>query len=544
VTAKGSYNVKLEIRKYFTPELLNNSRINDSMITIEQPSGELLTNFSVDQMERLESSGHFQKNIDVPVDAEIGLYQMNVQVTNIYGHAKSESFNFDVTDIQQTFNLNTDEFQETVNKTGEHSFNLTFGNRINSETNISTEISGDIENFTSINNGENISLGPEENRNVSLLFDVDFVDEYSGEIKFMDADANYNTTLDIDLSRNACSYRNGSICVLGSGLNTSSDETGDITKEFVVINFGEKNESYTFSFDLSGNITEQASLGNNQSTLNTENDTESVNMTYSVTKPGFYSGIVELNNEQDTLEIPVSLNSTVEPTDLSIAISEEIDLGEIQEGESTSADIEVENTGNVDVSNLEVSSEDYSISADSMSLSAGSTETVSVEFSDITSESGQITVTAGSDSDSTTETVSVSATVVPDYEEKANELENRIIDLDSRVSSDSEYQTELNNVQSSVSDLRSAYRQGDYERAQTVNTQIENTLDTLGRDIAASSEPEPSNPQPQPGQDSDGGGMPIVPIAGVIFVVLIASFIGYTSIEFEKGDPLYNVLGK
>jgi len=25
VTAKGSYNVKLEIRKYFTPELLNNS---------------------------------------------------------------------------------------------------------------------------------------------------------------------------------------------------------------------------------------------------------------------------------------------------------------------------------------------------------------------------------------------------------------------------------------------------------------------------------------------------------------------------------------
>jgi len=192
-------------------------------------------------MERLESSGHFQKNIDVPVDAEIGLYQMNVQVTNIYGHAKSESFNFDVTDIQQTFNLNTDEFQETVNKTGEHSFNLTFGNRINSETNISTEISGDIENFTSINNGENISLGPEENRNVSLLFDVDFVDdEYSGEIKFMDADANYNTTLDIDLSRNACSYRNGSICVLGSGLNTSSDETGDITKEFVVINFGEK----------------------------------------------------------------------------------------------------------------------------------------------------------------------------------------------------------------------------------------------------------------------------------------------------------------
>jgi len=43
VTAKGSYNVKLEIRKYFTPELLNNSRINDSMITIEQPSGELLT---------------------------------------------------------------------------------------------------------------------------------------------------------------------------------------------------------------------------------------------------------------------------------------------------------------------------------------------------------------------------------------------------------------------------------------------------------------------------------------------------------------------
>jgi len=172
-----------------------------------------------------------------------------------------------------------------------------------------------------------------------------------------------------------------------------------------------------------------------------------------------------------------------------------------------------------------------------MSLSAGSTETVSVEFSDITSESGQITVTAGSDRIlRQKQQYLFLLQLFRIMRRKANELENRIIDLDSRVSSDSEYQTELNNVQSSVSDLRSAYRQGDYERAQTVNTQIENTLDTLGRDIAASSEPEPSNPQPQPGQDSDGGGMPIVPIAGVIFVVLIASFIGYTSIEFEKGD--------
>jgi len=511
-------------------------------VTINQPSGETLTSFNVDDMERLENQGHFQRTIDIPVDAETGIYQMNVEVTNIYNYTITETFDFEVTEIQQTFNIEEDEVQETVNKTGEHSFNLTFENQINSETNISTEVSGDIENFTIVNEAENISLGPEETKNVTLTFAIDYVDQYDGEIKFTDKDANYNTSLEVDLNRNACSYRNGSICVIGSDLNASSDEKADITKEFELINFGEKNESYSFSLSLFGNVTDHASLENNQTVLNTGNDTEEFNMTYAVTTPGFYTGTIMITNGPDGLSIPMSLNSTVEPTDLNIDVSENVDLGEMQESDSASTDIEVESTGNVDISSIEISSEDYTVSADSTSVSPGSTETITVEFSDITVESGQLTVTAETGSDSTTETVSVSATIIPDYEQKASELEDRIIDLDSRVSSDSEYQTDLNDVQSSVSDLKSAYRQGNYERAETLNTQIENNLDSLERDIAASTEPEPTNPRPQP--DDSGGGIPIIPIAGIIFVLLVVGFVGYTSIEFEEGDPLYNVLGK
>ncbi len=548
VTSKGSYRVKLEIRKYFTPQLLTTDRILDGLVTIDQPSGETLTSFTISEMDRLESSGHFKNRISVPLDAETGIYDMNVEVTNLYNELKSETFSFNVTEVQQTFNLNDGEedFEQSIDKTGNHTLNVTLENSVSSQTNISTDISGSVEDITEVNNGNNISLDSEESENVSIRFEIDSVEEYDGEIKFMDESANYNRTLEVDITRPSCSYRNRSICVLGGGLNASSDERGDINRDFTAINFGEKGESYDYSFSLSGNITSHADLGSNETTLNTENDSEIVNMTYTVSSPGFYSGNLEIDNQEDMLEIPVSLDSNVEPTDLNIGLSDSVDLGEVEEGGSASADVEVENTGDVEITGLEISSEDYTVSADSVSISPGSMETVSVDFSDIDSESGDLTVTAEGDSDSTSGTVSVSATLIPDYGAQADEFEQRLIDLDSQVSSDSDQQTELNNVQSSISDLRAAYRQGDYDQAGTLSSQIQNSLDTVEMEIA-SSEPDPSSPsQPsQPGQNPDeGGGIPILPIAAAIFVILIVGFVGYSSIELEPGDPLYNVLGQ
>lgn len=543
ITTKGSYRVKLEIRKYFTPQLLTSDRIQSGQVTIDQPSGETLTSFSVDEMDRLPDSGHFKHRINIPLDSETGIYDMTAEVTNLYDVTKSSTFNFNVTEIKQTFTLNEGEedFERTIDKTGNHTFNVTVENVIDSEVNLSTEISDELEDVVEVNDGENVTLDPEESRNVSIRFEIDSVDEHNGEIKFIDSNANYNNTIDVSIDRPACSYRTGSVCVLGSGLNVSSDERGEITKDFTVRNFGEKNESYDYTFDLSGNITDYASLGTDNTTLNTENDSETVNLTYDVSAPGFYSGTIEVDNEVDTVEIPVSLDSTVEVTSTSIGLPDSIDLGELQDGDSATADVEVENTGDIEITALEFSSEDYTVSADSVSISPGATETVSVEFSEVSSESGQLTVTAETSAESTTETVSVSATLVPDFGEQADEFERRLIDLDSQVSSESEQQTQLNNVQSSISDLRSAYRQGNYDRAETLSSQIQNTLDTVEMEVASSSN---SDDPGQSGQDDEGGGIPILPIAAAIFVILLVGFVAYSSIELEPGDPLYNVLGQ
>jgi hypothetical protein len=544
VTGKGSYRVKLEIRKYFTPKLLTDSRINDSLITIDQPSGDLLNSFNVEDMERMTGSGYFKKKIDIPLNSETGIYDMEVEVTNIYNQTKLELFNFEVTETEQSFSINEgdEDFEKTVDKIGNHTFNVTVENKLDSETNISTNTTGDIENFTEVNNGENISLGSEESKNVSIRFDVGSVDEYDGEIKFMDENAKYNSTLDVELDHPSCSYRKGTVCVIGSSLNASSDEKAEIIKDFTTINFGEKNKSYSYSFSLSGNITSYASLETTETVLNTENDSETVDLTYSVNAPGFYSGTLRVDNDEDTVKVPLSLDSDVETTSTSIGLPSSIELGEVEEGESTSKDIEVENTGDIEVTGLEVSSEDYTVSADSTSIGSGSSETVSVEFSEVSLESGELTVTATTNSDSTTETLDVSASVIPDYIEKADGLEQRVIDLDSQVSSDSEYQTELNNVQSSISDLKSAYRQGNYDRAETLHSQVQSTLDDVEAGIRASSDPE--DPGEQPDQTDEGGGIPILPIAAGIFVFLLVGFVAYTSIEFERGDPLYKVLGK
>lgn len=545
VTAKGPYNVRLEIRKFFTPQLLENSRIVNGTVNIIQPSGDTLTSFDVEDMERRESSGHFQREIGIPVDAENGIYEMSVEVENIYNRTKVEMFNFNVTEVQQTFILNEDEdLEETISKTGENHFNITLENRMASETNISTEVTGDIDNFTEVNNGDNISLEAEETRNVSVVFDIGYVDDYEGEIEFMDTNAVYNRTMDIELDSNPCSYRENTVCVLAAGINSSSDERGEIIKDFTVTNYGQMDENYSFSYELSGNITEQAALGNNGTELNTVNDSEEVNITYSVTSPGFYQGLVTVSNEEDEVEIPVSLNSTVEPNDVSIALADTVELDAVEEGGSVTKDMDIENTGDVEIASVEISSQDYSVSADSTSIAPGSTETVTVQFSDISSESGEVIVTAETESDTVTETVDVTATIVPDYRQQADDYERRLIDLDSQVSSDSEYQSQLNNAQSSISELRSAYRQGNYEEAEQINNQVQNTLDTVEMEIA--SQPAPNNPddEPQTGQTNDGGGFPILPLAIAIFVILLIGFVAYTSIEFEEGDPLYDVLEK
>ena len=195
---------------------------------------------------------------------------------------------------------------------------------------------------------------------------------------------------------------------------------------------------------------------------------------------------------------------------------------------------------------MDYESSEYDVSGDSLSISTGSTETVSIDFSEVNTESGELTITGQTSTDPATTSVSVSANVVPDYGQRADEYEQRAIDIDSQVSSDSEYQTDVNNVQSSISDLRSAFRSGDYERAETLSSEISSTLDDLETQVQSSdSETDPG--QSEGGSDageSSGGGFPILPIAAIIFVVLVVGFVAATSVEFERGDPLYNVLGQ
>lgn len=540
VTGPGNYKVKLEIRKYFTPDLLTRSRIDDSLIEIRNPSDESLTSFDVEDMDRRPDPGYFSNTIEIPTDEEKGIYELEAEVTNIYNATRTETFNFNVTDIEQTFELNDgeDDFEKTVDKTGEHEFNITVENQVDGDIEISTNTTGEISDFTTLNDGDNISLDPEESRNVTVSFDIDSVDEYSGEIKFMDEPANYNSTLDVSLTHPFCGHREDTICLEQEDLNVSTDETDDIVETMTVRNFGEKDQEYTISLELSGNVSDYAELNESSVDLDTENDSKQVDLTYSPTSPGFYSGTLTLSNDEDSLEVPVSLDSDVEASSTGISVTETVELGELSEGSSTSAEVELENTGDLEITDIEFSSTDYTVSSDSVDpISPEQTETVTVEFSEVESESGELTVTGETDSDEVSDTVSVSASVIPNYVERANQLEERIIDLDAQVDSDADAQMELNNVQTKVQDIKSAYRQGDYDRAERLYREASTTLDSIERELGS--------PGTQQNNDSNNqGGLPILPIGVAVFVLLLVGFVVYTSYIPEKGDPLYSVLGE
>ena len=216
-------------------------------------------------------------------------------------------------------------------------------------------------------------------------------------------------------------------------------------------------------------------------------------------------------------------------------------MGEIQEGESVNEDIEVENTGDIEITSVSVSSEDYDVATESVSLEPDSSEEITIEFSEVESESGQVTLTAETESEAIEKTIDVSASVIPDYITRADDLEQRAIDLDSQISSDSDYQEDLNEAQSRISDIRTAYNRGNYDEAESLYSQVQSSLDDIEVGIRSSSSTGGDDNTSQTGNNS--GGLPILPIAAAILVLLIIGFVAYTSIEFERGDPLYNVLG-
>lgn len=536
-TSQGSsYDVELLFSKYISDTPLNSSRFENASIEINDSEDAEFESFNMDDMTYDEDGGLFKKTVDIPNDAETGGYDIDVTAFNKYEEKKTEDFSFRVESVDATFNISGD-LELDYNKTAEYIEEVSITNKLNSENELSVEVSDDISNFTTVNDGDNVTLEGDETKDVPIDFNITYVDDYLGEITFDDGD-DFSETIDVEIESPSCDLRNETLCIESledDWVNVSQSEEGHKTRTITLLHLGENGTEADVIGTVSGEVSDYLEL--DPSSFSMEED-QAVVLNYSATSPGTFTGEVSFQAE-DTISFNPELESDVTATDTGISIPSSVDLGYFPSGDSVSRSIDVENTGSAEITGLEASSDTYSVSIESVSIAPGETENVELSFSSVVSSSGTVTVTAQTDSGTPESDISVTASPVEDYFSRAEELSSRITELTGQVESESA-QTQLQNLELEISNIKTAYNRGNYQEAEQKYENVRSQINSIERQVTTGSTGDNTNPG---GSTSDGDGLSMLTIAAGLLVLLLVGFVAYTSIIPEEGDPLYDLLG-
>lgn len=485
VRTTQDFNMRASIEKPFTGDSLERSRLNRVNATIYDPSGDVFENFDLEDLEQFESSGFYGRDVYVPRDVEEGTYELNVTAWNVYNTSKSFERPFTVSDIDSTFNVTEEiEFQfidmlpheETVEITNHRSNNMT----------LNVSFDGEIENITTVADGDgNVTINGSDTENVTVSFDPESIRDYEGEIVFTDENASFDEEVDVDLYAPSCETASGRLCLdTGEWVNATLEEPGTVNTSFELSDPREGNLSVA-----ANELTDDSDFFEVSPSGFTLQEDQEMNVSFTAEEPGNYTGEFEIVTDNYAVNLLTGLNAEFEPRESSVSLPSSLDLGAVTEGNDVTQTIEIENTGDLEVTSLDVESETYDVEIEDTSIPAGETAEPELTFSSVEDGSGSITVISETEDESISSTVAVATT-----------LESGFID-------DSPSLNESENGSSDPS-------------------------------------PPPTDPSDELSNEDDTSGGMLVPIAVAVLVLLIVGFVFFTSYVPEEGDPLYSVMGE
>ncbi len=535
------YHLKLFLSKPYSNEPYNLSRFKNLTVNVTNPSGTTVENFTKSELSYKESTGLTRGTLALESDMETGSYGIEGIAYNKYSESNSLSSGFNVKDIDKTFNITEAEFN--VSTLWSQNFTTSIENVVseNKTLTIDNELPDEIELQNS-----SIELEPDEEDVIQFQINLTEMEDVSGDLGLEDNETGYSKTVEISTDTAACPETSGKICSQSSSpidvKISNKSETKDI--EVTLLNVGPAQEEIEVESSISGNISSYLEI-EGETNFNIS-DNKTVELNYSASQRGNYSGSVMFEVDGKNLEINTTLDANVteeenngddESDDTGPVLSanpSNIDLGYLPEGDETDSEtISLTNNGDEELSGIDSSSNMYTVTATGAD-SVGSNETVdlTLEFESVDFESGDITVTAG-DEDTT---VFVTANPVPDYSEMAEEdLRTRLQDLQEQETTTAQDE-DLTGVSTNIAEIKSAWDAGNYEEAQTLYNDADTTLQTVSNELE-SDEDESDN-------TNESGGIPIIPIAGGIFALILILFVILTSYVPEEGDPLYGLMGE
>ena len=531
------YNLQIFLGKPITLENYRPDRFNSIEINITDANETQIALFDKETLSYSSTSGTMQGSLVIDEENPTGSYGLEITATNKYGEEKTLNSGFNVRSPDATFAAQTDNEWE-INRITPQTFAINIENLLDEQHELESEVTKLSDQLTVLN--ESIILESDTEEQVYLEAELEELNDKEGSIKFIDESTNYNETVQIDIKTPNCQLQTGRFCSKTSSVDTSASTSGTFTETITLQYIGEEDGSETINSSIEGEIGQHLSIQDENMSIDLSGE-QDITLEFTPQAQGLFEGQVVFEDEEERdISVPVSLNynedevdNTPEPDPPQFSLSQTtIDLGTVVEGETATASIEIENTGNSTINTLTMNSNSYTTSINSEEIEAGQTAALNIEIGDVVSSEASVDITAENEGDETTETLTVTASPIQNYGDRTNELDRQIRDLQS--SAPEQYQSNLTQASTQVTEVQTQWERGNYEQARATYTEIETTLATIEAQTTTTGE--------TPNQQESNNSL-LLPLIMIITILLIAGFTLYESYIPEKGDPLYNVLG-
>ncbi len=550
----GEMTIPLTLERYFTLNTVEEDEIRELDVNVTDPNGEIFESYDLNNVS-LGTDEQYTEVIDIPGDAMTGDYQIDLFVEDVFRANKTVMRSFSVRENTQTFELSDDTLEPEFQRAGDYSTEMNITDISGTGLNMSVDVSSDLQDILDMPTDFEVENG--QMRTLDLNWNIDEVQEYSGELEFKDEDSNYNTTVDVNTQSPDCQFQNGNLCSLTSKdieHTMAQRETDEL--DFEILNIGQADSTRDVSISVSGNISDYVEVVSSASF----SDNQVIPFNLTAQERGVFTGSMTVSSSDSELVYDLVLDSNVPSGAPQVDVTESVEIGPLVEGESATADVTMDNTGEVAITNISISSETYNIEADTegMEIPEDSSDTIEVTFNDVSSSSGQLSIDLEA-LEEATETVDVTAQVYSDYGTRIDNLFDDIQNLRDSTGNQQALST-LDEAETTLDSAEVSWENGNYEEA--VNTyedadstyqQAQSTVDSSEPENPGGSDPgtspeDPGTEQPDPGteqpDDNGGGRLPILPIIIVLVLLIAGGFVFYESYIPEEGDPLYDVLGQ
>ena len=548
----NTYEMPFNLSKTGSDQMIQPSKIeaSNSNITIykkrEEEDDQAINSLNVTETKFQEwyddSEEKYYPEASFDIDAETGDYYVKMNIS-IAGEWEEEKYNFQVIEQPEVFDLEQSEIAYSPTTFGNYTKNIGITNLEEEDLDITTSKEETLEKIT-INEGEDITLENDSTNQIELKLNYNNITEYDGEIEFNHTPTETTRNLDLEVQEPVCFQKQETICSkIQENIINTVEETGEQTKSIEILNFDGESD---VELDLSGNLTDIASLSQSNTTIEGE---DQINYTIDPLIRGNFTGTLELEKPEtdESLEWEIEAESDITPQDLS-ATATDINIGSIGEGSDQETEIEIENTGNQNIEENTIQIEDYGeITNETGQIPRDETRNATIEMQNITEIPSNLDIEISGTSGTETIQTTLSGNIIEDVTENTDqkyseyrELENQNTEIPIDI------QDQIESGKNALDDADLAWENGNYQKAKDKYEEAEETYQTAQTDLQTleqEREQEQQNQDQQQEQQQEDSGS-ILPIIFIIVLILsIAGFVIYSSVELEPGDPLYEYLG-